>query len=59
MTEEQIKSIKLAFDALNGAISTIHDCHDLWLSDVRDMETALWALHNHFKDICCKEANDD
>lgn len=59
MNEEQIKAIKKAFDALNGAISTINDCHDLWLSDVRDMETAFWSLHNQFKDICCKEVNDD
>lgn len=59
MNDDQTKAIKKAFDALNTAIFTINDCNDLWLSDVRDMEAALWTLQNQFKDICCKDENND
>tara|TARA_B100001113_G_scaffold353780_1_gene359816 strand:+ start:4503 stop:4691 length:189 start_codon:yes stop_codon:yes gene_type:complete len=46
------------FKVLRNTSTQIADCQDLWLSDIRDIETSFWSLYNEFEFIrnnCEKE----
>tara|TARA_B100000459_G_scaffold3044_1_gene2003 strand:+ start:2170 stop:2358 length:189 start_codon:yes stop_codon:yes gene_type:complete len=46
------------FKVLRNTSTQIADCQDLWLSDIRDIETSFWSLYNQFEFIrnnCEKE----
>ena len=46
------------FKVLRNTSNQIADCQDLWLSDIRDIETSFWSLYNQFEFIrnnCEKE----
>ena len=48
LLDDQQKAIKETFEALDGAMETLRDCQDLWLSDVKKLDTAYWKLRNNF-----------
>ena len=39
------------FKVLRNTSTQIADCQDLWLSDIRDIETSFWSLYNQFEFI--------
>ena len=50
------------FKVLRNTSTQIADCQDLWLSDIRDIETSFWSLYNEFEFIrnnCEKEKKND
>tara|TARA_B100000035_G_scaffold206673_1_gene176751 strand:- start:1769 stop:1963 length:195 start_codon:yes stop_codon:yes gene_type:complete len=50
------------FKVLRNTSTQIADCQDLWLSDIRDIETSFWSLYNEFEFIrnnCEKEKQND
>ena len=48
LLDDQQKAIKETFEALDDAMETLRDCQDLWLSDVKKLDTAYWKLRNNF-----------
>ena len=54
LSDEQREAILKAQRALSGTMQSIHDCQDLWMSDIRELDEALWRLKNMFP-----EATDD
>lgn len=48
LSDEQREAILKAQKALAGTMQSIHDCQDIWMSDIRDMDEALWRLRNTF-----------
>ena len=49
LSSEQKEVIKLAHQALVNVISNIQDMEDIYLSDIRDMNTAMWKLRHEFE----------
>tara|TARA_B110000483_G_scaffold5681_1_gene6728 strand:+ start:1471 stop:1710 length:240 start_codon:yes stop_codon:yes gene_type:complete len=49
MSEEQSKAIKEAQDVLNNTYFMINECHDLYMSDIGKIESAMYALKFAFK----------
>lgn len=48
LNKEQKEIIWKVFTTLRSTTHQISECHDLWLSDVRDIETAFWSLYHNF-----------
>jgi len=49
ITHEQRLALLEAHNNLMTALSTVADCHDLWLSDIRNLEKLECDLHNILK----------
>ena len=49
ITHEQRLELLEAHNNLRTALSTVADCHDLWLSDIRNLEKLECNLHRIFK----------
>jgi hypothetical protein len=49
LSSEQKEVIKLAHQALVNVIANIQDMEDIYLSDIRDMNTAMWKLRHEFE----------
>ena len=49
MSEDQSKAIKEAQDFLANTYFMINECHDLYMSDVGKIESAMYALKFAFK----------
>lgn len=49
MSEEQSKAIKEAQDVLANTYFMINECHDLYMSDIGKIESAMYALKFAFK----------
>ena len=49
LSYEQKEVIKLAHQALVNVIANIQDMEDIYLSDIRDMNTAMWKLRHEFE----------
>jgi hypothetical protein len=49
MSEDQSKAIKEAQDVLANTYFMINECHDLYMSDVGKIESAMYALKFAFK----------
>ena len=50
------------FKTIRQTTNQISDCHDLWLSDIRELETTFWSLYNEFeffRNNCEKERKND
>jgi hypothetical protein len=45
---EQKECIKLAHQSLVTVLGNIRDIEDIYLSDIRDMNTAMWKLRHEF-----------
>lgn len=48
MTTKQSKSITDTIEALDDALRMIHECNDLYLSQVSKLHECFWALQNNF-----------
>ena len=48
LTKEQRKAIDLVFDSLRSSLDTLGEIQDLYISDVRNLETAYWKMYNAF-----------
>lgn len=48
LNKKQKEAVWSAFKTLRFTNQQISECHDLWLSDVRDLEMAQWTLFNAF-----------
>jgi len=48
LTVDQVKSLYKTHDALVDALGMINDCQDLYLSDVKRLESAYWSLKHNF-----------
>lgn len=46
--EDRVELLK-AYNDLRNTLQTIHDCQDIWMSDVGKMERLLFLLRNTFK----------
>jgi len=49
ITHQQRLELLEAHNNLRTALSTVADCHDLWLSDIRNLEKLQCDLHRIFK----------
>jgi len=55
LSQEQRDAVKEACKALSAAMMSLHECQDLWLSDVKKMDESMWQLRHLFN----LEGNDD
>jgi len=58
LNKQQKEIIWKTFKTLRNTSNQIGEVHDLWLSDVRDIESSFWDLYNNFdfiKTNCEKE----
>ena len=58
LTNKEKETIWQTFKVIRNTSNQISDCHDLWLSDIREIETSFWSLYNEFEFIrnnCEKE----
>jgi len=49
LSAEQREAIKLAHQSLVNVLGNIQDMEDIYLSDIRDMNTAMWKLIHEFE----------
>jgi len=49
LSGEQREAIKLAHQSLVNVLGNIQDMEDIYLSDIRDMNTAMWKLIHEFE----------
>lgn len=45
---DQQDTIKQTFKALEAAQSTLSECQDLWLSDIKELDRAYWQMRYNF-----------
>ena len=48
MTTDQIKAVKRAHTTLVNVLRNIKEMDDMYLSDMRDMDEAMWKLEHQF-----------
>jgi hypothetical protein len=48
LAQEQLDAVKEAYDAISGAMSSLGECQDLWLSDVKKLDDSMWQLRRQF-----------
>jgi len=48
LSTEQKEAIKLAHQSLVNVLGNIQDMEDIYLSDIRDMNTAMWKIRHEF-----------
>ena len=44
----QRKAIITTHLALKSAMENLTECQDLWISDVRELDKAMWAIYHNF-----------
>lgn len=49
LSNKEKEIIWKTFKTLRNTSNQINDVHDLWLSDVRDIEMSFWDLYNNFE----------
>ena len=49
LTEDQIKAINKAYESIKDALCNAREIEDLYLSDIRNLDTAMWKLKHEFK----------
>jgi hypothetical protein len=55
LSQEQRDAVKEAYDAISSAMMSLHECQDLWMSDVKKLDDSVWQLRRQFN----LEGNDD
>ena len=45
---DQQAAIKQTFKALDAAQTTLSECQDLWLSDIKELDRAFWQMRHNF-----------
>jgi len=48
LTTDQLKAIKETHNVLVSVTQMIAECSDLYLSDIRELENAMWKLKHQF-----------
>jgi hypothetical protein len=48
LTEDQIKAINKAYESIKDALCNAREIEDLYLSDIRNLDTAMWKLKHQF-----------
>ena len=48
LQDDQQAAIKQAFKALEAAQNTLSECQDLWLSDIKELDSAYWQMRHNF-----------
>ena len=48
LQDDQQAAIKQAFKTLEAAQNTLSECHDLWLSDIKELDHAFWQMRHNF-----------
>ena len=48
LQDDQQAAIRQAFKALEAAQNTLSECHDLWLSDIKELDHAFWQMRHNF-----------
>ena len=54
LSKEQRDAVKEAYQAISAAMMSLHECQDLWLSDVKKLDDSMWSIRREFN-----LANDD
>ena len=49
MTKQQMKAIEKAHNVLTDVLTNINQMEDIFLSDIREMNDAMWSLKNEFQ----------
>ena len=49
MTKEQMKAVEKAHNVLTDVLTNINQLEDIFLSDIREMNDAMWNLKNEFQ----------
>lgn len=44
----QRDAVKEAFGAMQQALNSLHECQDMWLSDVKRLDDCMWKLRREF-----------
>ena len=55
LSQEQRDAVKEAYDAISSAMMSLHECQDLWMSDVKKLDDSMWQLRRQFN----LEGSDD
>ena len=48
LSSEQKEALKLAHQSLVTVLGNIQDLEDIYLSDIRDMNSAMWKIRHEF-----------
>jgi len=48
LTEDQLKAVQKTYRTLENVLVNIREMEDIYLSDIREMDTCLWKLNNEF-----------
>ena len=57
ITREQRLQMLQAHNELKDVLSTVYDCQDLWMSDIRKLERMQCDLHRIFKFVPKEDAD--
>jgi len=48
LSQEQRDAVKEAYEAISTAMQSLHECQDLWMSDVKNLDDSMWQLRRQF-----------
>jgi len=48
LTEDQLKAINKAYESIKDALCNAREIEDIYLSDIRNLDIAMWKLKNEF-----------
>jgi hypothetical protein len=48
LTEDQLKAINKAYESIKDALCNAREIEDIYLSDIRNLDIAMWKLKNQF-----------
>jgi hypothetical protein len=48
LTEDQLKAVQKTYRTLENVLVNIREVEDIYLSDIKEMDTCLWKLNNEF-----------
>jgi hypothetical protein len=48
LTEDQLKAINKAYESIKDALCNAREIEDIYLSDIRNLDIAMWKLKKQF-----------
>lgn len=48
LTEDQLKAINKAYESIKDALCNAREIEDIYLSDIRNLDIAMWKLKHEF-----------
>ena len=48
LAQEQLDAVREAYEAISSAMQSLHECQDLWMSDVKKLDDSMWQLRRQF-----------